>query len=131
MVSAADSTQLRAELALMSIFRDLGVSADAPVPLVEITRRWSDYGVRVTDLPGAVDRLIQRGLLSRRQEVPTYLARTPAGRSWFDEQPAWLEYQLLVPRALRARYQRELSDRAPVPLRRRRSGESSGRRESA
>jgi hypothetical protein len=106
----ADSAQLRAELAVMRLFRHLGVPAEVFLSIEEIAAHWRRYGVRATDLPGAIDRLVARGLLVRRQDDRHQVACTVAGANWFDEQPGWLEYHLLVPRIARARFVGESGD---------------------
>lgn len=119
----ADSAQLRSDLALMHMFRRLGVPADVYLTADEIERQWVHFGVRRTDLPGAVERLVRRGLLARRADMPDQIACTVAGSNWLDEQPGWLEYQLLVPRMARARYLRESGESFFRGPRRRRVGE--------
>ena len=131
MYPGADSSHLRAELAVMSIFRDCGVPADVFVPIEDIARHWADYGVRAADLNGAIDRLAARHLVARRQDAPTQVARTVAGQNWFDEQPAWLLYHLLVPRISRARFQRGHAERITSGARRRRGSDQAHKRESA
>lgn len=120
MYPGADSSQLRAEIAVMRIFRSLGVPADVFLTGEEISREWPAYGVRAGDLAGAIDRLVKRGLLARRHEAPDQIALTVAGSDWFDEQPGWLEYHLLVPRVARARFKRDSAGRGLDGTRRRR-----------
>ncbi|MGH8519178.1 MAG: hypothetical protein ACREUE_17145 [Panacagrimonas sp.] len=114
-----DVTQLRAELALMSLYRNLGVPAEISLPLEVIGQHWPDYGIRASDLPGAIYRLVQKGFLSRRHGAPELIARTVAGEDWFDDQPAWLEYHLLQPRVSRAQFVRRIAPRKPMARRRR------------
>lgn len=126
-----DPSQLRADLALMRLFRHLGVPVDVHLPIDEIERHWTTFGVRSGDLQGAIERLLQRGLLARRQEAPDQVACTVAGSNWLDEQPAWLEYHLLVPRISRARFMQESGGQSFHGTRRRRSGDGVARRGSA
>ena len=122
MFPGADSTQLRAELAVMRIFRHLGVPADVFLQGDELARQGAACGIRAGDVPAAVDRLVKRGLLARRHEFPEQVACTVAGVNWFDEQPGWLEYHLLTPRVARARYARENGE-VGIKGGRRRSGD--------
>lgn len=131
MYPGAEPSQLRADLALMRLFRHLGVPVDVPLPVDEIRRHWTTFGVRSGDLPGAIERLLGRGLLTQRQDAPDQVACTVAGSNWLDEQPAWLEYHLLLPRISRARYAHETGARGFNGTRRRRSGDSVARRGSA
>jgi hypothetical protein len=124
----ADSTLLRAELAAMHLFRHRGIPADVFVPVEDVVRHGADCGVRATDLPAAIDRLVTRGLLVRRQDVAGQVACTVAGANAFDEQPGWLESHLLTPREARRRL--ALHDGLPASAgsRRRRGGDAPGRR---
>lgn len=119
----ADSSQLRSELALMRMFRHLDIPADVFLTAEEIERQWARCGVRRTDLPGAIERLVRRGLLARRADAPDLIACTVAGSNWLDEQPGWLEYHLLVPRMSRAHYLRASGESFFRGPRRRRVGE--------
>lgn len=112
--------RLRARLAVMTILRDTGVDAGKPVFVAEIARHWPDYGIRASDLDGALEDLALDGLISRDPHRLDQVVRTRAGDAWFDAQPAWMEYQLLVPRAARAAYLRQHEARTTAPVRHRR-----------
>ena len=131
MYPGADSSQLRAELAVMRMFRDLGIPADVFLSVQEIERHWPSFGVRAGDLPGAIDRMVQRGLVVRRPDAPGQIACTVAGANAFDEQPGWLESHLLTPRIARARCDREAVERGVRGPRRRRGGDAAHRRGKA
>ena len=120
MTPMTDATLLRAELAVMCIYRNLNVPADTPLSMTELEQHWSESGVRSSDLPWAIDRLVQKGFLSRRHGAPELIARTVAGETWFDQQPAWLEYHLLTPRVSRFRFLRSHEPRKSLARRRRR-----------
>ena len=131
MNTATDSTRLRAQMAVMSIFRSLGVPAGEPLSMGELSRHWGDYGVRATDLDGALDDLARKGLVLRHPETPDQIAKTVAGEQWLGEQPAWVEYQLLMPRASRVAFLRQDGDRRPAPARRRRRDDAPFKRGTA
>lgn len=128
--TTTDSTRLRAQMAVMSIFRDLGLQAGEALPIDEIARRWGDYGIRASDLDGALEALLRKGLITREGEARERISKTRAGEAWFAEQPAWVEYQLLVPRALRAAFMRQHGERKPGTARRRRREDTVSKRGS-
>ena len=123
------SSRLRAQLAVFSILRDLGVHTGEPVLVGELARHWADLGVRSSDLNDALEDLTLSGLISRRSESGDAITKTWLGEKWFAGQPAWMEYQLLVPRASRAAYLRQQERRRsePVPRRRREDAHSTRR----
>ena len=120
------SSRIRAQLAVFSILRDLGIAPGEPVSVGELARHWADLGVRSSDLDEALDALASNALVSRRSDAADVIAMTPQGQAWFGAQPAWMEYQLLVPRAARAAFLRQRERRAsdPVPRRRREDAQS-------
>jgi hypothetical protein len=89
---------VRARLALLTIFRDLGIPAGDVLSIGEISRTWSDYGVRACDLAPALDSLLREGLLVLEPGSQDVLALTAMGERWLRRQPAWLKQQLLVKR---------------------------------
>lgn len=131
MDTATDLTRLRAELAVMSIFRNLGIPASCSLPLAELERRWPEYGVRASDLHWAIGALDRRGFLDRRAGEPELITLTLAGKNWFDQQSGYLEYMLIVPRISRARFLRHHGMGRQVAMRRRRRDDSAALRENA
>lgn len=126
-----DTTRLRAHMALMGIFRDLGIPVADALPVAEIETLWPEYGVRAGDLWWAIDELVRDGLLARDVATPDRLLLTRVGEQWLREQPAWLEYRLIVLRAARARCRRGEQDLALRPNLRRRRGESAATHDQA
>lgn len=117
-----DTTRLRAHMALMGIFRDLGIPVADGLPVAEIEAFWPEYGVRADDLWWAIDELVRGGLLARDMATPGRLVLTRVGEQWLRDQPAWLEYRLIVLRAARVRCRRSEQVHASRPnLRRRRN----------
>lgn len=115
-------SELRAELAVMNVFRACSAKPGDALHMTEFRARWPDYGLRQTDLPMAVARLMLRGLIQREQDGRSdALILTVAGERWSSDQSAWIEYQLLVPRSERAGFLRDRAQgkpQAPRPLRR-------------
>lgn len=107
-----DPTALRAQMAVLSIYRDLGIPAGDVLSIREIAQHWADYGVRAADLMWALDALVRDGLLARMPGAPDRMVLTAVGENWLRQQPPWLEYRLLVPRAARARAKRRQGTRA-------------------
>lgn len=131
MSNTTELSRLRAELALMSVYRNLGITAGVSLPLEEIERQWPDFGVRASDLLPTIQRLERKGYLSRRGGVPELVTLTLAGENWFDQQPGYLEYRLLVPRASRVAFLRRYGQRKPALARRRRREDAALRQGSA
>lgn len=119
MGAAADPNEIRARLALLTLYRDMGIAVSDALSTGEIRALWPEQGVRAGDMRWAIDGLIRDGLLSRAPDEPDRLVLTAMGEQWLRAQPAWLEYRLLVLRAARARGRRRAgSDPQPVFLRR-------------
>lgn len=95
----ADSVpwETRAELSVLSIYRDHNSQTEGPLPLWDLEQRWADYGVRYTDLPNALSRLAERRVIDWRDDGHA-IELTPTGEQWFSNLPAALEYKLVVMR---------------------------------
>ena len=121
MKEGIETSRRRAELAVMSIFRDLSKGTGEPLSMDQIVVAWADYGLRATDLPRALDGLLRSRLLSPHDgPTPDALALTSTGTDWLDLQPAWLRAQLMARRE-RARFLRaQAPGRVRVSGRRRR-----------
>jgi hypothetical protein len=122
--TSKDPTELRARRAILSIFRDLGISAAETLSETEITQLWPEYGVRTGDLSWAIEGLVHDGMLARAADAPDHLVLTAVGERWLREQPAWLEYRLVVLRAARARCRRRNGEPAPAAIVLRRSSDA-------
>jgi hypothetical protein len=131
MHTVINANRLRAQMAVMRIFRTLGVLAGEPVHIGELARHWADLGIRSSDLGVALDDLVRKNLIFRPSDGPDHIAQTRAGEAWFDHQPAWVEYQLLAPRAARAAYLRQQAEGKPAAVRRRRREDLQARRGTA
>ena len=127
MTKVNDAAQLRAQLAVLSIFRDLGVPAGDALSVDQLVELWPDYGIRANDLVSALDGLVREGYLAHMPGTADQIVLTIAGDRWFRQQPALLEYRLLVPRASRARYQRIQGQQPETPVDRRRGGDRRAR----
>jgi hypothetical protein len=125
-----DSNRLRAQMAVMCILRNLRIRPGEPLAVDEIARRWADYGIRISDLAGALEDLAGNGMIARRPEIPEQVTQTVAGDKWLGDQPAWVEYQLLMPRASRIAYLRLHEERRPPAARRRRREDLQAQRHS-
>lgn len=97
----------RAELAVANALRRLQVQPGQPVDVERIQGIWSGYGIRDSDLPAAIERMVQSGRMARAGDPGCgTVTLTPAGERWSRAQPALMEYLLLVPRRERTAFRR-------------------------
>jgi hypothetical protein len=115
-----DPVALRAQLAVLSIFRDVGIPAGDVLSIGEIGRAWPEYAVRLSDLRPALDALIEERVLALEPGSQDVLVLTTIGERWLREQPGWLKYRLLVPRIWRKRRRGRRAQADASTLRRRR-----------
>lgn len=120
-VDSTDPTELRARMAVLALYRDLGIAPGDAMAISEIERLWPEVGVRASDLPWALESLVRDGFLARQAGAAERLVLTAVGERWMRDQPPWLEYRLLVLRAARMRYLRRHRASTPqvIPRRRR------------
>jgi hypothetical protein len=98
---------LRADVAVMIILREFGVEAYGALERSQMVKSWPEYGLRDADLPAALARLALRGHVHIVNAADgDQVILTERGAQWVESLPAWLEYQLIVPR--RAAYQYRL-----------------------
>lgn len=120
-MESTDPAALRAELAVLGIFRDLGLPVGDVLSIGEIRRAWPRYAVRASDLAPALEALMQKGLLVLEPGSQDVLTLTAMGERWLRKQPGWLKYRLLVPRISRRRRRGDgLQPESSASLRRRR-----------
>lgn len=120
MIEGIETSRLRAELAVMSIYRDQNKGIGESLGLGQLETAWTEYGLRAADLPRALDALLHRRLLAYEPgTVPHRIELTSMGAAWLDRQPAWLEYQLMS-RRRQARFLHEFGTRRVAMAGRRR-----------
>lgn len=90
---------LRAELAFIHLLNERASVAPGPVDLLLARSEWPRYGLRETDLPPAMDRLLGLGLIGmNRARNRTLVVLTELGRDWLQSQEALVAQMLLLPR---------------------------------
>lgn len=111
---------LRAQLAVLSIFRELGVTAGDVLSIGEIRRTWPGYAVRRSDLVPALEALIEEGRLAFEPGSQDVLTLTTKGERWLRQQLGRPKDRLLVPRTARQRRRNRGAPLEAAVLRRRR-----------
>lgn len=120
MTSKTAPWEARAELSILSIYREHNHEAEGPLPLWDLEQRWADYGVRFTDLPTALGRLSDRRVINW-QDDGNAIELTPSGAQWYSALPGALEYELVVMRRRQAESARRSGAGSRRAIRRRRA----------
>lgn len=95
---------LRAELAVMDIFSDGRTAPRDALPMDAVSGLWRRYGLRDHDLPRAMERLLELGLIEvKPMRGHQAVVLTDRGTQWLRSAVGRLSRLLLIPRYLRKR----------------------------
>lgn len=107
---------LHADIAVMLVLRASGIKPGGVLERHRLSEDWPEYGLHESELRSALARLLLRGHLRMvaRPDVDQ-LMLTERGAHWAQAMPAWLEYQLIVPRRSAYQFRRLMGAAKPRP----------------